>query len=271
MSGRDNMLRAALVNALQGISDDDVRVILGGAAGGHAPIPEPSDLKYMGNVSSLPTIASGTGSGGTEAKFNVDGIIIPCPGAIGAFWARPLQVRWASVQPGRPILYHQELGIVFAQDSSIQASGQLILEFYPKPPNESMHSYYDRVKRWTSQSSEAGAGSIISTMAGAFPGSAPDVTLGTFTQTGGTPTQLYLAGSNMPVGGATKAGALVVSTSPGNTDMVFVGETSALAIASNNPLGASGQDTWNIPVGGKAFFLSNSGTQTVSARFRSAP
>ena len=249
----------------------DIGVVPAGGGGEYElPVPEPSDVKFVAQVSALPTITSGIGTGGLEVKFNVDGIVIPCPGAAGAFWARPLQARWASVQPGRPIAYTQEGGLMFAQESTLQAAGAVILEFYAKPHNESMRHFYNRVMDWTSKSGDgdSGSGNIIKSLSGFAPGSATDVTLGTFSSTNPTPTQIFLVGTNMPVGGATKAGQLIVST-PNNADLVFVAESSGLAIASNNPLGALGQDTWNIPVGGKAFFLANSGTQSISARYRS--
>lgn len=254
---------------MHGLPGDDIRVEAAGISGYEGmPIPEPSDLKFLGNVSALPSNASGVGQNGTEVKFNVDGIIIPMPGAVGAFWSRSLKDRWAGIQPGRPIIYTQSGGFIVAQDSAVTAAGQLAFEFYAKPPNESMRSFYNRVRNWTAQSSEGGAGSIVAALGGSGAGSGTDVTLGTFTQNGASPTQIFLVGTNMPVGGATKPGQLIIST-PNNTDLIFVGETSALAAASNNPIGQLGEDVWNIPKGGKAFFLSNSGTQTASARFRS--
>lgn len=233
------------------------------------PVPEPSDVKVVGLVSALPTITSGVGQNGTEVKFNADGIIIPIPGAIGAFWSRSLKNRWAGIQPGRPIAYTQEQSFFVAQDTTVQIGGNLALEFYAKPQGMHLKHFYQRVRDWTAQSGEGGAGGIISAQSGFFPGSSSDVTLGTFTQTGGSPTQIFLAGTNMVVGGATKAGQLFINTDGANTDEIFVGETSALAIASNNPIGASGQDVWYIPKGGKLFFLSKSGTQSIGARFRS--
>lgn len=249
----------------------DIRVVPAGGGGEYElPVPEPSDVKFVAQVSALPTITSGVGSSGLEVKFNVDGIVIPCPGASAAFWSRPLQTKWASVQPGRPIAYTQEGGLMFSQETTLQAAGAVVLEFYAKPPNETMRHFYNRVMDWTSKSGDgdSGAGNIIKSLGGFAPGSATDVTLGTFNSTSPTPTQIFLVGTNMPVGGATKAGQLIVGT-PNNADLVFVAESSGLAVASNNPLGALGQDTWNIPVGGKAFFLANSGTQTLSARYRS--
>ena len=73
----------------------------------------------------------------------------------------------------------------------------------------------------------------------------------------------------MPVGGASVAGEAVLSSRPANTDTVWVGETAALRVASNNPIGPSGQDTWRIPLTGTLFILALSGTQIISARYRS--
>mgnify|MGYP001598830280 CR=1 FL=1 len=95
-----------------------------------------------------------------------------------------------------------------------------------------------------------------------------DVTLGTFSATAGTPVQIFLAGSDMPTGGATNKLEVVLNTPSDNTASIWVGETSALAVARNNGVAPAGQDVWVIPVGGTLYFDAASGTQRVSARIR---
>ena len=73
----------------------------------------------------------------------------------------------------------------------------------------------------------------------------------------------------MPVGGATVQGSTILNSRPANTDVGWVAETSALAVASNGGIGPSGQDTWQIPIGGTLFMLAASGTQVIGARYRS--
>lgn len=128
----------------------------------------------------------------------------------------------------------------------------------------SRQSFRDRLaSRLVASGSDTTAGAIITGLGGGS-----DVTLGSFSDAGAG-TQIYLAGSNMPVGGASVGGALVLNSRPANTDTIWVGETAALAVASNGPIGPSGQDTWNIPVSGKLFMLALSGTQILGARYRS--
>ena len=98
--------------------------------------------------------------------------------------------------------------------------------------------------------------------------SGSDVTLGTFSATAGTPVQIFLAGGNMPAAGATVALKVILNVPADNTASIWVGETSALAVARNNGISPSGQDTWAIPANGTLYFDAASGTQRVSARIR---
>lgn len=118
-------------------------------------------------------------------------------------------------------------------------------------------------KRLVASGSDMPAGAIISAAGGGT-----DVTLGTFSDAGAG-TQIFLAGSNMPAAGASALGATILNARPANTDVCWVAETSALAVASNGGLGPSGQDSWNIPNGGTLFMLAASGTQVIGARYRS--
>lgn len=222
------------------------------------------------------TSLASIGSGGTEVKFNREGIIVPGPGAIGVYYASALEAgqgakgKWQSLLATRKIRYNREAGFFIGSSSigGITVGGVVTLDFYAKPKHVKWSDWHKFVERWTSGSGpESAVGALVGTIPGSG-GSGTDVTLGTFSDAG-VGSQIFLAGTNMPSTGAVKQVSVVLNTPGYNTDAIWVAETSALAVADNNPLMPAGQDTWNIPAGGKLFFKSRSGTQKVGARVRS--
>lgn len=264
---------------------------------------EPSDLIAAQAVTGLAT----TAAGGTEVRFNVKGLVHVGSGAIGVYWNRPLgasqNFRWAPLAPGLLIPYDPREGLFVGSNiaGGITIGGVLTLAFYKLPPIKTRAERelariaaqrsapggepgspwagapgggaggWDSASQFRTELGHRLGASGSDTTAGAVIGGlggGTDVTLGSFSDAGAG-TQIYLAGSNMPVGGASKVGRTILNAPPGNTDAVWVGETAALAVASNGGLSASGQDTWEIPAGGKLFMLANSGTQILGARYRS--
>lgn len=261
MKSRDHVKRA-INHILDGDHDDGPRVIFPST---QSPLWEPSDAKDPVTVASLAT----TAAGGNEQKFGLEGMIVPGPGAIGAYWSRATKSRWTPLTPGRPIPYTPDGGFFVGKSATgLLPSGVLTLEFYAKPPATDWDEFRKWVFDWTRiNSSESAVGALIQNLI-AVTGT--DSTLGTFSHLfSAGAEQIFLAGSNMLVGGATAHCLITVNAPYTNTDEVYVGETAALAVASNNALSATGESTWSIPAGGKLFFKSATGTQKLSARMRS--
>ena len=237
--------------------------------GGDAAFWEPTDSRQPLAVTGLTT----TANGGQEIKFSQEGLIATGPGAIGVYWSRNLKQRWTPLLQGRFISYVPDAGFFVGTDNTgVTPAGVLSLEFYAKPDKFSWKQWTDYVGRWTRGAGpDMGMGAVIGTIAASTSFGGTDVTLGTFSHLStDAAQQISLVGSNMLVGGATKKCQVIVSAPYTNTDEVYVAETAALAVASNNALSATGQDTWSIPATGKLFFKSASGTQKVSARARTA-
>lgn len=258
---RDQVVRA-LSNLMDGIEDPGPRVILPTE---ESALWEPTDSKQPVTVASIAT----TANGGEEVKFAADGVIIPGPGAMGMYWARSVKARWAPLTPGRPIPYTVDAGFFVGRNTTgVATRGVLSLEFYAKPSGMTWGKFMAWATGWTKVQGAA-EGAVGGMMAGLVGMSGTDVTLGTFSHLStDAAKQIFLAGSAMPEAGADQQLNLIVKAPYGNTDEVYVGETAALAVASNNPLSATGEDTWSIPSGGKLFFKSASGTQKLSARIR---
>ena len=266
-TSRDQILRA-ISNLLDGVEDPGPHVIMPGEDG--SPLWEPTDAKQPTAVSSLET----TANGGTEIKFSGEsGVIVSGPGAVGVYWRRAINDRWMPLLQGRHISYNAEAGFfVGTNNAGVTPGGVLSLEFFAKPPGMNFKQWSKTVYEWTRGSgADMSTGVISGVISGATMFGGTDVTLGTFSQLfSAAAEQIFLAGSNMLVGGATKKCQVLLATPYTNTDEIYVGESAALAVASNNPLSATGQDTWSVPAGGKLFFKSASGTQKVSARVRTA-
>ena len=247
---------------------------------------EPYDLIAAQAVTGLAT----TAAGGTEVRFNLPGFVHVGSGAVGVYWNRALGAnkgfRWVPCAPGTLIPYHPRQGLFVGTQTvgGITIGGVLTLSFYrlpewkkgrddarERPPSDSGGSSGDQPgdpgaidpggggglesldMKFQHALAQHVAASGSDTTAGAFVGAGgdgPDVTLGSFSDAG-VGTQIFLAGSNMPIGGASRAGIAVLNSRQANTDTVWVGETSALAVASNGAIGPSGQDLWNIPVAGQ--------------------
>lgn len=235
---------------------------------------EPSDLSGPTAVTSLGT----TAGGGTEVKFNLPGIVYVGSGAIGVYWARSLganQNTWSPCLPGMRLAYHPQGGLFFGTSSAggIRASGALILAFYKMPAGykkqkNAWREWHKQVGEWTEGSGSDNALGVIAQSLAVGANSGTDVTLGTFSDAGAG-TQIFKAGTNFPVAGAVTQGGVILNASNANTDVIWIAETTVLAVASNGALGALGQDINNRAVGTKLFMLANSGTQVLGARYRS--
>lgn len=237
---------------------------------------EPSDLAPAVACTSLAT----TATGGTEVKFSTPGIVYIGSGAIGVYWARALGAninsKWAPLLPGMRLAYHPQSALFFGGNSvgGVTVGGVLVLAFYKMPPNyktkkNPWSAWHKQIGEWTEGSgSDNAAGAIMGFLGGAGPSTGSDVTLGTFSDAGAG-TQIFKVGTNMPVGGASARGAVIMNAANTNTDAVWVAETTPLAVASNGGIFQAGQDMNNVPVGGKLFMLANSGTQKLGVRFRS--
>lgn len=245
---------------------------------------EPSDLIAAQAVTGLAT----TAAGGTEVRFNIKGIVHVGSGAIGCYWNRALgasqNFRWAPLAPGLLIPYDPRQGLFVGSNvaGGITIGGVLTLSFYRLPPIQKVRradkttiSAPDRSTGWSlggfrEELARRTGASGSDTTAGAFAGvdAGSDVTLGTFSDAG-VGTQIFRVSTNMPVGGATRIGATILNASPANTDVVWVAETSALAVASNGGISAGGQDQVRSALNGTLFMLAGSGTQVLGARYRS--
>lgn len=236
---------------------------------------EPSDLSAAVAVTSL----AASSAGGTEVRFNKPGIIYVGSGAMGVYWARALGAKinskWAPLLAGMRLAYHPQAAIFFGTNSvgSVAVSGVLTLAFYEMPPNyqkkrDAWRKWHKQIGEWTEGSGDSSAtGALLQALStGGTNGT--DVTLGTFSDAGAG-TQIFKAATNFPVGGASSKGSVIVNASNANTDSVWVAETAALAVASNNGVYQGGQDMHSRAVAEKLFMLANSGTQVLGARYRS--
>lgn len=270
---------------------------------------EPSDLIAAQAVTGLATTVSGgtevrfnlkglvhVGSGAIGVYWNR---------ALGA----AQNFRWAPLAPGLILSYDPRQGLFVGTNGvgGITIGGVLTLSFYRLPPKkrreENVHGRPDAQGR-TAPGAEPGSpwagapggGSVGGSDSGGLmragdfrlllsqhvaasgsdmtagvangPENGTDVTLGTFSDAGAG-TQIYKVGTNFPIAGAGAIGKVILNALPSNTDTVWIGETAALAIASNGALGASGQDSWNRPLNGTLFMLALTGTQVIGARYRS--
>lgn len=247
---------------------------------------EPSDLIAAQAVTALAT----TAAGGTEVRFNLPGFVHIGSGGIGVYYNRALgasqNFRWAPCAPNLIIPYNPRIGLFVGTNvaGGIAIGGALTLSFYRTPPEKHREK---RDGRTTITAPGRGSylgggfreqlgrrvgavgsdGSLLNALA-AGPLNGTDVTLGTFSDAGAG-TQIYKVSTNFPVGGAAAVGAAILNASPANTDVIWVGETALLAVASNGGLSASGQDAWHAALSGKLFMLANSGTQVLGVRYRS--
>lgn len=251
------------------VLSDDANSALGDATW------EPSDLSAAVAVTGLQT----TALGGTEAKFNMPGIIYVGSGAIGVYWARALGAninsKWCPLMAGMRLAYHPHSAIFFGTNTvgGVKLGGVLTLAFYKLPKHletkkNGWKLWHKQIGEWTEGSGSDTATGVIAQAFASGAVNGTDVTLGTFSDAGAG-TQIFKVGTNFPVGGAVAAGGVIMNASNANTDVIWVAETTALAVASNGPIGALGQDVSNRAIGTKLFMLANSGTQVLGARYRS--
>lgn len=230
----------------------------------------PSDLAAAVAVTSLAT----TVNGGTETKFNRPGIVRVGDGAIGVYRANALGANintgWQPLGAFELIPYYPQAGLFVGTNTvgGIAIGGVLTLAFYALPRkflgHQGMRKFLSSLgKILPIPGTTMGPGSIIASVGGGT-----DVTLGTFSDAGAG-TQIFKAGTNFPTGGAGAVGSVIMNAPPTNTDVVWVAETSALAVASNGGISQSGQDIFVRALNTKLFMLANSGTQKLGCRYRS--
>lgn len=265
----------AVSELLMGNRSEPVTVLLSDTSVDN-PSLEPTDLLAATAVTSLAT----TAAGGTEVKFSHPGIVYVGAGPVGLYWARALgaaqNIRWSPIMSGVRLAYHPESALFLGTNNvgGIAPGGAMTLAFYKMPDEYAQkkgawRDWHKSISEWTEGASDTtGTAGVLGFIIGGGPTAGTDVTLGTFTDSGAG-TQIFKAGTNMPAGGAVAKGSVIANAPSTNTDVVWVGETALLAVASNGAIGQMGQDTWNINIAGKLFMLANSGTQKLGARYRS--
>lgn len=249
----EQMIFRALSALIAGVDLEGPTVLRGAAAfKDEEPLWTPDDLTSTLAVTALATVANG----GQEIKFNRDGLVVPGPGAAGAYWSRSTKQRWIPIVAGRPIPYTAEHGFFIAQSSTgITPGGTLTLEFYAKPEGVSWARFRSKVGAW----SGGGFGGATGT--------------GTIIPPKGSPIKFTTNGRAAPaiagtaiVSAVTVPTAVVVITDQTNASPIFFADTQAKAAllgaaGGGQPLYAAGADVFPLDVGESLWAASADGLQ----------